>query len=59
MKKRYLRKSIQTTLEVVSFLLVGFLCMLDNFTLSFVPVLLCICAVLLLNLCILNKYAKY
>ena len=59
MKKRYLRKSIQTTLEVVSFLLVSFLCMLDNFTLSFVPVLLCICTVLLLNLCILNKYAKY
>ena len=59
MKKRYLRKSIQTTLEAVSFLLVSFLCMLDNFTLSFVPVVLSICAILLLNLCILNKYAKY
>jgi len=59
MKKRYLRKSVQTVIETVSFLLLGFLCMLDNFTLSFVPVLLCICAVLLLNLCILNKYAKY
>lgn len=59
MKKRYLRKSIQTTLEVVTFLLVAFLCMVEDFSLSFIPVLLLVCAVTLCNICILNKYAKY
>jgi len=58
-KRRYLRRSIQTTIEAISFLIVGFLCMLEDFSLSFVPVLLVLCGVLGLNTLVLNKYGRY
>jgi hypothetical protein len=58
-KRRYLRRSIQTTIEAISFLIVGFLCMLEDFSLSFVPVLFTLCGVLGVNAYVLNKYGKY
>lgn len=58
-KRRYLRRSIQTTLEAITFLIVGFLCMLEDFSLSFVPVLFALCGVLILNALVLNKYGRY
>ena len=57
-KRRYLRRSIQTTIEAITFLLVAFLCMLEDFTLSFVPVLMVILAVLVFNTLVLAKYGR-
>lgn len=59
MKRRYLRKSIQTTLEIVTFILVAFVCMIDDFELRFIPTLLAILVVIVTNTFVLNKYAKY
>lgn len=58
MKKRYLRRSIQTALETVTFTLVAFLCMLSDFTVEFIPTLLVILAVLVANAYVLVKYSR-
>lgn len=58
MKKRYLRTSIQRTIEVVTFAIVGFLCMLEDFTIEFIPTLLVVLAVAMANTYVLVKYGK-
>ena len=58
MKKRYLRRSIQTVLEIITFTLVAFLCMLSDFTIEFIPTLLVILAVLVANAYVLVKYSR-
>mgnify|MGYP006908814886 CR=1 FL=1 len=58
-KTRHLRKSIQTILEVITFIIVSFFCMLADFSLSFVPVLLVLIAIVVINTLILSNYGKY
>jgi len=58
-KTRHLRPFIQITLEVITFIIVMFFCMLADFSLSFVPVLLVLMATVIINALILSKYGKY
>lgn len=58
MKKRYLRTSIQRTIEVVTFSLVAFLCMIDDFTVEFLPTMLVLLTVLALNTYVLVRYSR-
>lgn len=58
MKKRYLRRSIQTALETVTFLLVMFVAMIDDFTMEFLPTMLTIVVVLALNTYVLARYSR-
>ena len=58
MKKRYLRRPIQTVLETVTFLLVMFVAMIDDFTMEFLPTMLTITVVLALNTYVLARYSR-
>lgn len=58
MKTRHLRKGIQTTLEAITMLLIMFFGMLEDFDLSFAPILLVLLAILVLNTYVLVKYGK-
>ena len=58
MKKRYLRRPIQTVLETVMFLLVMFVAMIDDFTMEFLPTMLTITVVLALNTYVLARYSR-
>ncbi len=58
MKKRYLRRPIQTVLEAITFLLVMFVAMIDDFTMEFLPTMLTILVVLALNTYVLARYSR-
>jgi len=58
MKRRFLRPSIQLTIETVSILILFFLACVNDFSLKSIPFLILISFILILNGIILKKYGK-
>ena len=58
MKRRFLRPSIQLTIESVSIFTLVFLACINDFSLESIPFLILISFILILNSIILKKYGK-
>lgn len=58
MKNRRLKGWVQTTLEVVALLSLGFICSIAGFEISALPLIVLVVAILGLSLNVLDKYGR-